>query len=199
MASKWLPEEVANVILVIRQFGVVSKAATNHVLSLLLNLVFLLGGAAVGYSLSVAAQDKILDSLLSFCGIVIGFVIMVMLFSGRNPSADKLRLEQAKVYALKTRYILLSQTQTLVAFLFCAGFCLFTIMSKNSKLSVIDSQILFAIAMGYFSVGVYRAVFLPFQIYDVHSFALDSLILEKEEQVRASSKDVTEGFKPVDK
>ena len=197
MSNKWLPEEIANLVLVIRQFGVVSRAATNHVFSLLLNLVFMLGGGAVGYMLSVQAQDKILDSLLSFCGIIIGFVITAMLFSGRNQSADKLGLEQARVYALKTRYILVSQTQTLIAFLFCVGFCLFAIMAKSSKVSSVDSQIAFAFAMGYFSLGVYRTVFLPFQIYDVHSFALDSLILEKEEQAKINVKSVMDGFKPV--
>ncbi len=199
MASKWLPEEVVNVILVVRQFGVVSRAATNHIFSLVLNLVFLLGGASVGYMLSIQAQDKILDSLLSFCAIVIGFVITAMLFSGRNQSADKLALEQARVYALKTRYILVSQTQTLIAFLFCVGFCLFAIMCKSSKLSLADSQVAFAFAMGYFSLGVYRTIFLPFQIYDVHSFALDSLILEKEEQAKNNVKNVMDGFKPLNK
>ncbi|MEX5545229.1 hypothetical protein Q1J68_06405 [Pseudomonas pergaminensis] len=197
MSRKWLPEEIVNLGLVVRQFGVVSKAATNHVCSLIINFLFLVGGGAVGYMLSVSAQDKILDSLLSFCGIIIGFVITAMLFSGRNQSADKLGLEQARVYALKTRYILVSQTQTLIAFLFCVGFSLFAIMCKNSKLSSVDSQLVFALAMGYFSLGVYRTIFLPFQIYDVHSFALDSLILEKEEQAKLKAKGVMDGFKSV--
>lgn len=199
MSRKWVPEEIVNVVLVLRQFGVVSRAATNHVCSLVLNLVFLVAGGAVGYMLSIDAQDKILDSLLSFCAIVIGFVITAMLFSGRNQSADKLGLEQARVYALKTKYILVSQTQTLIAFLFCVGFSLFAIMCKNSKLSSVDSQLVFALAMGYFSLGVYRTIFLPFQIYDVHSFALESLILEKEEQAKLNVKNVIEGFKPVKK
>lgn len=199
MARKWLPEEVVNLVLVIRQFGVVSKAATNHVCSLALNLVFFAVGGVVGYMLSVSAQDKILDSLLSFCGIIIGFVITAMLFSGRNQSADKLGLEQARVYALKTKYILVSQTQTLIAFLFCVGFSLFAIMCKNSKLSSVDSQLVFALAMGYFSLGVYRTIFLPFQIYDVHSFALESLVLEKEEQAKLNVKTVMDGFKPIKK
>jgi len=199
MARKWLPEEIVNLVLVIRQFGVVSKAATNHICSLALNLAFFAIGGVVGYMLSVSAQDKILDSLLSFCGIIIGFVITAMLFSGRNQSADKLELEQARVYALKTKYILVSQTQTLIAFLFCVGFSLFAIMCKNSKLSSVDTQLVFALAMGYFSLGVYRTVFLPFQIYDVHSFALESLILEKEEQARLNVKTVMDGFKPIKK
>ncbi|KFB16731.1 hypothetical protein C5L41_04410 [Pseudomonas aeruginosa] len=120
-----------------------------------------------------------------------------MLFSGRNPAADKLRYEQAKVYALKTKYILLSQTQTLIAFLFCVGFCLLTIMIKNSRVNLLDSLLLFSLAMGYFSLGVYRTIFLPFQIYDVHSFALDSLVLEKEEQAKDKVKNIMDGFKEV--
>ncbi|EMY8084368.1 hypothetical protein KUT41_27050 [Pseudomonas aeruginosa] len=197
MAKNWLPEELINVWLVVREFGTVSREAHNRIFSLLINMVFMLCGCGVGYSLSLSAQDKVLDSIISFCGIIIGFVITAMLFSGRNPAADKLRYEQAKVYALKTKYILLSQTQTLIAFLFCVGFCLLTIMIKNSRVNLLDSLLLFSLAMGYFSLGVYRTIFLPFQIYDVHSFALDSLVLEKEEQAKDKVKNIMDGFKEV--
>ncbi|MDE5498217.1 hypothetical protein FG879_20290 [Pseudomonas sp. 4B] len=195
MAKNWIPEELVNVWLVVNEFGAVSREAKNQFVSLLVNFVFMLCGGAVGYFLSISAQDKVLDSLVGFCGIIIGFVITAMLFSGRNPAADKLKYEQARVYTLKTKFILLSQTQTLIAFLFCAGFCLLAIMVKNSRVGFFDSLMLFSLAMAYFSLGVYRTVFLPFQIYDVHSFALDSLILEKKEQASERAKSIMQGFK----
>lgn len=199
MPKQWLPVEIGNVVLVVKQFGLVSREASDRLYSLFVNLAFFVVGAVVGYMLNFPAQDKILDSLISFCGIIIGFVITAMLFSGRNQSADKLKLEQAKVYALKTKYILLSQTQTLIAYLFCVGFCLLAIMVKTSKLSSVDSVVVFSFAMGFFLLGVYRTIFLPFQIYDVHAFSLDSLIREKEDQEKVSAKAVVEGFKPVKK
>lgn len=192
--KKVMPEELQNVALVIKEFGIVSKAASNNFYSLLFNMLFWCIGFFVGYALSKGSQDKILDSMISFCAIIIGFVITAMLFSGRTQSADKLKYEQVKIYVVKTKYILLSQTQTLVAFLFCVVFCLVAIFVKNSKLSSIDSLIIFSTAMAYFSLGVYRVVFLPFQIYDVHSFSLDSLIIEKDELARQETKKVADGF-----
>lgn len=189
------PEELQNVALVVGEFGAVSKVARNGYFSLLFNMFFWVAGFVVGYVLSKGSQDKILDSMLSFCAIIIGFVITAMLFSGRSQAADKLRLDQVKIYVVKTKYILLSQTQTLIAFLLCVFFCLLAIIVKNSKLSSVDGLVMFSIAMAYFSLGVYRVVFLPFQIYDVHSFSLDSLLIEKDEQTRKEAKKIADGFK----
>lgn len=194
LLKKGTPEELQNVALVVGEFRIISKEARNNFFSLLFNMFFWGTGCAVGYFLSEGAQDKILDSILGFCAIIIGFVITAMLFSGRSQAADKLKIEQARVYVLKTKYILLSQTQTLVAFLLCVVFCLLAIIIKNSKLSSLDALIIFSIAMAYFSLGVYRTIFLPFQIYDVHSFSLDSLLLEKDEAAKDEAKKVTSGF-----
>ena len=195
MLKKITPEELQNVALVIGEFAVISRVARNSFFSLVFNMFFWGAGFVVGYVLSKGSQDKILDSMLSFCAIIIGFVITAMLFSGRSQAADKLRLDQVKIYVVKTKYILLSQTQTLVAFLLCVFFCLLAIIVKNSKLSSVDGLVMFSIAMAYFSLGVYRVVFLPFQIYDVHSFSLDSLLIEKDEQTRSEAKKIADGFK----
>lgn len=191
-----IPEELHNAALVVREFGEVSKAASNNLYSLLFNAAFLLGGFLCGYFISDAVREKVTDSIVGFCAIVIGFVITAMLFSGRNQSADRLHLDQAKIYAVKTRFILLSQTQTLIAYLFCAGFCVLSTMLNGVDQSLLDSPTVFALALGYFLLGVYRTMFLPFQIYDVHSFALDSLLREKEEQAKKAIIDVAKGFKP---
>lgn len=195
MLKRITPEELQNVVLVVGEFGAVSKVARNGCFSLLFNMFFWVAGFVVGYVLSKGSQDKILDSMLSFCAIIIGFVITAMLFSGRSQAADKLRLDQVKIYVVKTKYILLSQTQTLIAFLLCVFFCLLAIIVKNSKLSSVDGLVMFSVAMAYFSLGVYRVVFLPFQIYDVHSFSLDSLLIEKDEQARKEAKKIADGFK----
>lgn len=198
MAKIILPTEVNNILLVLKQFRIVSRLATDNTYSLAVNLVFFCMGGALGFSLNSSAHIDIVESLISFCSIIIGFVITAMLFSGRNQAADKLRLAQARDYATKTKFILLSQTQTLIAFLFCVGFSLLTIMTKSSGTSMLDSFMVFALAIGFFSLGVYRVIFLPFQIYDVHAFALDSLILEKEDQERSKVSSIAEGFKSKD-
>lgn len=171
-----------------------AKRASNHCLALILNFLFLLSGSTMGYFLSSKAQDKILDSILAFCAIVIGFVITAMLFSGRSQAAEHLSLEQAKTYVIKTKYILLSQIFTLISYLFCIAFTLLSIVIKNAEISFISSKILFCLSIGYFILGVYRILFLPFQIYDVHDFSLNSLIKEKEKSARAEAKSIVSGF-----
>lgn len=199
MSRKWLPEEIGNLFEAIGKIGLISRMARNHSRAMAINLFFLSTGFIIGYFLAPQAQDKITDSLLTFCGIMVGFIINAMLFSGRSPAADRLETEQANLYATKIRHILLSQIQTLISYFFCLTMCLIFIIIKNSKITSIDSLIFFSMATGFFSLGTYRMLFLPFQIYEIHDFALDALLKEKEKQDQERTEKAIAGFKPVKK
>lgn len=57
---------------------------------------------ALGFLAAIISFDAIdkdlLESISTFCGVMIGFVITSMLFSGRSEHADGLSLEQARAY-----------------------------------------------------------------------------------------------------
>lgn len=85
------------------------------------------------------------------------------------------------LYAHKTRYMLMSQINTLFAFIMCLLFCMLSMIAIKS--GVLDRSIVTAIASGFLMLECYRVILLPFQIYEVHSFALDNLVAESQKEV----------------
>ncbi|MEB0294156.1 hypothetical protein, partial [Pseudomonas sp. 10S4] len=91
-------------------------------------------GACLSLLFSDFVDEGLLNALISFSGVIIGFVIMSMFFSGRSQFVAKLTYEQTLRYVLKTKYILMSQLNTLFSFLICVIFCLLTMLAIKTKL-----------------------------------------------------------------
>lgn len=191
-----IPEEVRNAKLVKDELSEVAKSAANNWAYLGWNFMVLALGGVLGYFGSSYVDDNLLNAVIAFDGVIMGFVITAMLFSGRSQYATKMTYEQTLLYAHKTRYMLMSQINTLFAFLMCLLFCVLTMVAIKVHLKVengfLDKTVPVVLASGFFALGCYRILLLPFQIYDVHSFALDSLVAETEEKVVGNVKAKTE-------
>ena len=184
-----VPEEVRTAKLVSDELGEVSRATASNSTYIVWNFCVFLFGCIVGFVGAPYADDNLLNGLIMFDGVVVGFVITAMLFSGRSQYLTKMSHEQTLLYAQKTKYMLMSQINTLFSFLMCL---LFSVLSMAAiKTGFMDRAIVFVLCLGYFSLGCYRIMLLPFQIYDVHSFALDNLVSDSSEQTAASAKTKT--------
>lgn len=174
-----IPEEVRNAKLVSDELGEVARTGSSNTAYLSWNVSILVIGGVLGYLGSSFVDDNLLNAIIAFAGVIIGFVITAMLFSGRSQYLTKMTYEQTLLYAHKTRYMLMSQINTLFAFLMCLLFSVLTMVSIKSGYLHAPTALVFA--SGYFVLGCYRILLLPFQIYDVHSFALDNLIADSGE------------------
>lgn len=192
--SSLLPEELRNAQAVNRELATVARASRSNTVYLVFNsLVFLVGGGLTLFGTKFV-DEGFLNAIIAFSGVIIGFVITAMLFSGRSQFLGKLTLEQAHRYVLKTKYILMSQMNTLFAFLMCLVFSLLTMLSlKTSLVFSKDFSIFFA--AGFFFLGCYRMLILPFQIYDIHSFALNNLLEDSAEEVKSGIRAASEARK----
>lgn len=183
--SSLLPEEIRNAKLANEDLTRTASISSNHFAFLIFNLITILAGGAVGFLFREAIDQDILETIITFSGVIIGFVITAMLFSGRSAFAVGLNLQQVKIYRIKTKYMLLSQANTLFSFLFCLAFCMATLFAI--KLNAQEtSHILLATAFAYLFLGGYRTLLLPYQIYEVHCFSLDNLVEETAETERAA-------------
>lgn len=189
--SSLLPEELRNVHLVNSELAGVAQASHSNFAYLAFNVTIFLIGAFLSIFLSSLVDEGLLNALISFSGVIMGFVIMSMFVSGRSPFAAKLTYEQTLLYVLKTKYILLSQISTLISLFLCVVFCFLAILSIKTKLPIDKGVVMFFVA-GFFFLGCYRMLILPFQIYDIHSFALDNLVSESEDEVRAGVRAASE-------
>lgn len=174
-----------------RELATISKKASNHKSFIAVNLLVIILGVAGVYVYDGQIDKDILETVITFCGVITGFVITSMLFSGRSPYADSLSIDQAARYAIKMKYMLMSQANTLFAFLFCLGFSVAAVLAMKAN-AVESTKALCAVASGYFFLGSFRTLLLPYQIYDVHAFALDHLIEAKRQDSENKAKSAHE-------
>jgi len=184
-----IPEEVRNAKLISDELGEVARTGSSNAAYLCWNVAVLLVGGALGYFGASFVDDNLLNAIIAFAGVIIGFVITAMLFSGRSQFLTKMTYEQTLRYAHKTRYMLMSQINTLFAFLMCLLFSVLTMVAMKSGFLHAPTASVFA--SGFFVLGCYRILLLPFQIYDVHSFALENLIADSNESTSANVRSKT--------
>lgn len=185
-----IPEEVRNAKLVSEELGEVARTGSSNAAYLCWNVFVLAIGGLLGFFGSPYVDDNLLNAVIAFDGVIIGFVITAMLFSGRSQYLTKMSYEQTLLYAQKTKYMLMSQINTLFAFLMCLLFCVLTMISIKS--GFLHRGTLTVLSAGFFMLGCYRILLLPFQIYEVHSFALDNLVADSEGESVRTVKNKTE-------
>lgn len=187
-----LPEELRNAKLIKDELGDVAKSGSSNVVYLCWNFMILAIGGLLGYFGAPFVDDNLLNAIIAFDGVIMGFVITAMLFSGRSQFLTKMSYEQTLLYAHKTRYMLMSQINTLFSFLVCLLFSILTMVSMKMKGGVLNQTSLVVLSSAFFFLGCYRVLLLPFQIYDVHSFALDNLVADSEGKVSTDVKSSTQ-------
>lgn len=186
-----IPEELKNAKLVNDELGDVARASASNVAYLVFNMVILILGGVLGFFCIDKVDDNFLNAVITFSGVIIGFVITAMLFSGRSQYVGKMTYEQTYLYGLKVKYMLMSQMNTLFSFLICLGFSLLSMLAIKMNVFY-GKSIPLVMASGFFVLGCYRMMLLPFQIYDVHSLALDSLLEESRGDLKSAVKSASE-------
>ena len=141
------------------------------------------------------AEDTLITlsaGVLAFSAIVIGFVVSLILQTGRVEQNVSLSLEQFQEYTDKLRYLIHSQIVTLMSCLLLTGTLLLWCMLLAAGAvhqTIIGIGILCG---GLLLISLLRTFLLPLQIYDLHDFALDQAETAKREQV---NRDIREGRK----
>ncbi len=150
----------------------------------------LAAGAAFGFWLSNALTEKTLEdfkdivaSIITLSTVLAGFIVTLMLFTGRTSGATSLPLDSMEAYSEKVKYLLFSQVFTLAVHLLvaigCVGWLLANAICSQSKIP----DILLCITSGLLCLSLIRTMLLPFQIYEIHEFELDSIVIEKRNQI----------------
>lgn len=148
-------------------------------------LPFVFGAAPGWFAASVLAGADatvavgVMAALLAFGGLLLGFVVTLMLFTGRLADPSRLTYEQAEAFATRLKYLLASQAMTLFAALLLAVVALVWMVLYAARLPVISMAIVGAVLGGFTGVCVVRMFLLPMQIYELHEESLDAAVAQK--------------------
>jgi len=154
-------------------------------------------GALIGiYSYPFIKKDVIV-AIITISGVLAGFVITLMLFTGRVSGSDSLDYEASIAYRAKITYLLWSQLNTFGSYIITVLICIawIAITENGARLSNTHSDyhislnVLSVIVTSFTALSMVRTYLLPYQIYEVHKFSLDALVKSKEKEINYSIDD----------
>lgn len=146
------------------------------------------GGALLGWWLlpkavntavssdSAASLLAVAAGLLAFSAILIGFVVTLMLATGRVEISKEVQYEEVVQIVGRTKYLLYSQAVTLFAAIILCGLVVIWSLMVAGKFDVVWVKIIGSVAAGFTGLCLVRSLLLPLQIWELHSAGLDYLL-----------------------
>lgn len=145
-------------------------------------------GAGVGLLLRSQMADAdastrvaVAAGILAFTGILIGFTVTLMLFTGRIDRAAEMSVAYLYAYAARIRALLVSQATTLfIAVITGVVTLVWTLLLASTPVhaGTVPTGVVLA---GLTAVCLARTFLLPFQIYELHETWLRDLLLDREQ------------------
>jgi len=157
-------------------------------------LPFLLGAVPSYFFMPrlLGASEQLLLALMAafiaFGGIVAGFVVTLMLFTGRIDNSGDMNYEAAKGFSVRLKFLLASQAATLFSSLMLCFSSSAWIIVRGMNLGHWIVGFFWVIVFGLMMLCLVRMLALPMQIFEMHESWLDALIDSKEEQVNKKYK-----------
>lgn len=139
-------------------------------------------GLFLGFAFSKSISTDLAQVFVALIGILSGFVVTLMLFTGRIDGTENLDYEAACNYKKKIVYLLWSQTITLSVYIYTALFSILWIFLQSPYITQVNQGFIAAIMIGGLFMSVFRTLLLPYQIFELHSFNLQSLLDSKERE-----------------
>ncbi|PWV61636.1 hypothetical protein C7443_10564 [Plasticicumulans acidivorans] len=140
----------------------------------------LLFGSLIGYFGPPVNKDFV-AALVSAVGVLAGFTVTMMLFTGRMPGSEQLSIESTVDYVDKICYLLRSQCAALMSMFFTLLVCgLWLIFDGVKAAPWSDLSPMIQRSSGIFLIGLLfltstKVILLPYQIYELQRFTLEQL------------------------
>jgi hypothetical protein len=149
-------------------------------------------GAGLGYFLNEFLSPNAALAILTVSGVLAGFVVTMMLFTGKVDGAQSLNLEQAVDYRRKVVYLLWSQITSLGCYLLTIVASILWLAFKEIESLSSGLPFISAVMIGFVSVSLARTFLLPYQIFELHNFSLNSLVEKKKSEESYKVKKIRE-------
>lgn len=188
--NQLIPSEWATWLQVVRSMGAFRSPSVDEARRNILWSVLVFGCGAIPAALasslvmgfSEGALAAIFGGVLAFSGLLVGFLVTLMLFTGRLGTTHALDVEALRGYGARLRYLLVSQAVTLAFALAVAVLCLVYLVVYFCGLPTLFHSVTLAALGGSLSQSVVRATLLPVQIFELHDAHLADELAEKIEE-----------------
>jgi hypothetical protein len=125
---------------------------------------------------------QVMVGMLTFVSVLAGFMVTLMLFTGRTDGTKLLSARQARPYVDKVTYLLFAQAVTLALHIGCAAACLVWMLLDAIGAASEAVTWMFYLAFGLLVGSMARSLLLPLQIYELHQFEFEAFLDEKNKE-----------------
>lgn len=128
---------------------------------------------------------SVASGILAFTGILVGFLVTLILFTGRFSYPESTKIEELQFYVERTRYLLYSQTVTLFAAIVTTAlvivWCILVAGEANKTTLLIIGHTI----GGFSAISLTRILLLPLQIYEMHISWMEAMLEARREAVES--------------
>lgn len=142
------------------------------------------GGADAQPSFKQEVAPRLATAVIAFAAIVSGFMITLMLATGRTDGTADLNEVQAQKFKEKITYILLVQGLSVCAHILTAVSSLTWLLMLSVGASDHYLQCVMIGIGGFVTVSIIRTVLVPIHIFELHAFTLSALVSSKQEEAK---------------
>ncbi|WP_447784351.1 hypothetical protein [Stenotrophomonas bentonitica] len=189
-----LPHDISTAVTTLKrlrgQVGEHKEAAAQ----LIFALAFMILGAGITWFFA-PSSSKLVDAssgallavaagALAYAAILIGFVVNLMLFSGKIESAGDYSPEELELVVDRIRYLLYSQMVTLFAAIGLSAMTLLMSLLLAAGEWGLGARVVLAATGGFALLCIVRTAVLPLQIYELHEASFLSLLLQSRKAAR---------------
>jgi len=161
-----------------------AKKTPHAVFKLFIGVLFpFLGGSIAAFFLQLRVSENFVVGAITTIGILLGFSMSLMLFTGRGSGAESLNYDEAKVYRDKIIYLLWSQSLTLISYTMTLALGIILLLIGVDKVSLAET-IALSMFIGALILCFVRTAMLPYQLIDMHTFNLKMLVETKQKQLK---------------
>lgn len=190
-----LPDEVKSAANAASEMlSVVTTTSDFWLKQLFFALLPLMLGGVLGwvYVCNFSSKDlsllkDVTTAFITVVTVLSGFVVTLMLFTGRGEGANELGLDDAETYVDKLIFLQFTQIFTLIVHVFCVVLSVAFLLAVASGIDAFSSRIIFSSSTAFMALSIVRTLLMPFQIFEVHLFELTVLKQMKREEFRKKS------------
>lgn len=142
------------------------------------------GGVLLTASPHVA---RLASAVIAFAAIVSGFMITLMLFTGKVDGHNDVAAERVHEFKAKVCYLLLVQGLSVLAHVLTALSAVTWLILHTVGTDEPHLRYVMMVMCGMAMISVTRTILVPLQIFELHAFTLDAMVRTKIEASKARS------------
>ncbi|MCC5858603.1 MAG: hypothetical protein JJT90_10635 [Ectothiorhodospiraceae bacterium] len=187
--KSYIPDDWRRAVEAIQDMRSVDRKTSHPYAKGLISLTApLLVVASIVFMWNPKMPESVALASITALSILGGFIINLMLFTGRMGDAQGISADDSRIVASHISYLLVSQSTTFFVYLITLVMAISWFAFASAENAFVNSisislRMATALLIGLLFVCFMRSTILPLQLYEMHRFTLDLMVATKDKEL----------------